>query len=197
MTTLWSLGPLIPPFCSRKYTIVQIAMITTVTIGNRRVGMSSFSGIKSRQVGIPILLAAVLAGCGGSSAPKTDADAVAQTVKNAAKAVAHQDGDKACSYLTADAQRQAELQVGFGQLGSVDCPTLVKRATAFMSPLDRKQIEDLQPTNVVVNGNTASATLATQTGSAQPGASVQLNLTKVGNDWKISGFANAQGLPGG
>ena len=172
-------------------------MITTVTIGKRRVGMSSLSGSKRCQVGIPVLLAAVLAGCGGSSAPKSDADAVTKTVTDAAHAVADKDGDKACGYLTADAQRQAALQVGGGQLGSVDCPTLVKRATAFLSPLDRQQIKDLQPTNVVVNGSSASATLATQTGSSQPGASIQLNLTKVGNDWKISGFGNAQGLPGG
>src|SRR3954470_3436600 len=104
-------------------------MITTVMIGNRRVGMSSRSGSKRGQVGIPILVVAVLAGCGGGGGPKSDADAVAQTVKDAAKAVAKGDGDKACSYLTADAQRQAQLQVGIAELGNVDCPTLVKRAT--------------------------------------------------------------------
>lgn len=143
-----------------------------------------------------MLLAAVLAGCGGGGAPKTDADAVAQVLKDAAKAVADKDGSKACSYLTPDAQRQAALQVGAGQLGSVDCPTLVNRATAFLSPLDREQIKDLQPANVVVNGTSASATLATTTGSAQQPMSVQLSLTKIGSDWKISGFSNEQGLPG-
>ena len=35
------------------------------------------------------------------------------------------------------------LQVGAGVLGQVDCPTLVKRATAFMAPLDRQQIKNL------------------------------------------------------
>jgi hypothetical protein len=154
------------------------------------------SGSKWRQVGIPALAAAVLAGCGGGGA-NTDADAIAQVTRNAAKAVADKDGDKACGYLTPEAQRQAELQVGFGQLGSVDCPTLVKRATAFLSPIDREQIKDLQPTNIQINGTSASTTMTTQTGSAQQGMSVQLNLTKVGSDWKISGFANEQGLPGG
>src|SRR3954451_17876557 len=169
-------------------------MIATVMTGNRRVGMLSLSGNNGRQIGIPVLLAVVLAGCGGSDAPKTDADAVAQVLKDAAKAVASKDGDKACSYLTPDAQRQAQLQVGAGQLGSVDCPTLVKRATAFLSPLDRQQIKNLQPANVLVNGTSASATLASPTGSPQPGMSVQLNLTKVGSDWKISSFTNEQGL---
>ena len=141
-------------------------------------------------------MAALLAGCGGGGAPKTDADAVAQVLKDAVKAVADKDGDKACSYLTPDAQRQAQLQIGYGQLGDTDCPTLVKRATAFLTPLDREQIKDLQPTNVVVNGTSASATLATTTGSSQQPMSVQLSLTKVGTDWKISGFSNQQGLPG-
>jgi hypothetical protein len=137
-----------------------------------------------------------MAGC-GSSAPKTDAEAVTQTLKDAASAVANRDGDKACGYLTADAQRQAALQVGNGVLGSVSCPTLVKQATAFLTPLDKQQIQDLQVQNVQVNGTTASATLATPSTAAQgTGISVQMNLAKVGNDWKITGFQNAVGLPG-
>jgi hypothetical protein len=151
--------------------------------------------VQSRTV--CLLVAVMLAGCGGGG-PKSDADAVSEVLKNAAKAVAGGDGDKACGYLTPDAQRQAQLQVGGGvPLGQSDCPTLVKRATAFMSPLDRKQIESLEPSNVQVNGTSASATLATQAGAtAGQGISVQLNLQKVGSDWKISGFANASGLPG-
>ena len=139
---------------------------------------------------------ALLAGCGGGG-PKTDADAVSQVLKDAAKAVADSDGDKACSYLTPDAQRQAQLQVGAGALGQIDCPTLVKRATAFMNPLDRKQIKSLEPSNIQVNGTAASATMATQAGAPQgQGISVQLTLQKVGEDWKISGFSNAAGVPG-
>ena len=115
---------------------------------------------------------------------------MAQTVTDAAKAIAGQDGQKACGYLTADAQRQAMLQTGAGVLGQVDCPTLVNRATAFLSAPDKKRIAELQPTNVQVNGGSASVTLAGE------GTSIQLNLQKVGSDWKISGFANAVGLPG-
>ena len=36
---------------------------------------------------------------------------------DAAKAVAAGDGDKACGYLTPDAERQAQLQFGAGVLG--------------------------------------------------------------------------------
>ena len=171
-------------------------MIVTVTIGKLRVGMLSFRGSKLGQVGIPAVVAVLLVGCGGGG-PKTDADQVAQTLKGAASAVADGNGDKACGYLTPDAQRQAQLQVGNSVLGSVDCPTLVKRATAFMAPLDRQQIKDMEPQNIAVNGATASATMATNAGAqAGQGISVQLTLQKVGTDWKISGFQNAVGLPG-
>jgi hypothetical protein len=146
---------------------------------------------------VPVLLLLGAAGCGGGG-PKSDADAVAQTLKSAASAVSKGDGEKACGYLTAGAQRQAALQVGAEQaFGSIDCPTLVSRATAFLTPLDRKQIQSLEPANVQVSGTSASATLASGAAAAQgQPVSVQLNLQKVGQDWKISGFSNAQGLPG-
>jgi hypothetical protein len=139
-----------------------------------------------------------VAGCGGGG-PRSDADAVAQTLKSAASAVSKSDGEKACRYLTADAQRQAALQVGAEQaFGSLDCPTLVSRATAFLTPLDRKQIQSLEPANVQVSGTSASATLASSAVAAQgQPVSVQLSLQKVDGDWKITGFSNAQGLPGG
>ena len=170
--------------------------------------MLSFSGttaagwhtprlLQGRIVSIAAL-ALLLAGCGGGGAPKSDADAVTQTLKDAAKAVADGDGDKACGYLTPDAQRQAILQVGAGVLGDTDCPTAVKRATAFLSPLEKKQITSLQPANLQLNGTSGSATMASQAGTPQgQGMSIQLNLQKVGNHWKVSGFANVQGVPGG
>jgi predicted small lipoprotein YifL len=138
-----------------------------------------------------------LSGCGGGG-PKTDADAVAQTLKDAAKQASEGKGDEACAHLTPDAQRQAVLQVGAGVLGNADCPQIVKRAQFALTPLDKQRIKSLQPSNVVVNGTAASATMSTDTASA-PGQGIllQLTLQKVGGDWKISGFVNQQGLPGG
>ena len=147
---------------------------------------------------LPVLVLLAAAGCGGGGAPKSDAEAVSQTLKSAASAVSKGDGDKACGYLTADAQRQAALQVGVAQaFGDTDCPTLVSRATAFLSPLDRKQIESLEPADVQVNGTAASATLASSAIAVQgQPVSVRLTLVETGGDWKISGFVSAQGLPG-
>jgi hypothetical protein len=138
-----------------------------------------------------------LAGCGGSSAPKTDGEAIASVLKDAAKAAASGDGAKACGYLTADGQRQAVLETGSGTLGDTSCPQAVGRAQLVLTPIEKKQIEALEPTNVQINGTAASATMATSAGAAPgQGISVVLNLQKQGGDWKISGFVNQQGLPG-
>lgn len=151
-----------------------------------------------RAIALGLAASLLLMGCGGSSAPKTDADAVAQVLKDAAKAAAKGDGSKACGYLTPDAQRQAVLQTGAGVLGDTDCATAVKRAQLVLTPLDKKQLSSLQPTNIQVNGATASAVMGSSTGAAPgQGISVQLNLQKIGSDWKISGFVNEQGLPAG
>lgn len=150
--------------------------------------------------GLAITLALALAGCGGGDGgSQSDVDAVAETLTSAAKAVADRDGDRACSHLTPDGQRQAILQFGGGaQLGNVDCGTFVNRSTVFLTPLDRERIENLQAANVTVNGTSASGTLATPAGGppGQP-MSVSFNLQKVGGDWKISGFTDVQGAPGG
>ncbi|MFL5895477.1 MAG: hypothetical protein ACJ76Z_10225 [Thermoleophilaceae bacterium] len=144
------------------------------------------------------LTALALAGCGGRGAPKTDADAVTQVLKDAAKAAADGDGDKACSYLTPDAQSQAVLETASGTLGDTSCAQAVKRAQLVLTPLDKTRIKSLEPSNVRVNGTSASATMASGSGADQSQViSVQLNLQKVGSDWKISGFVNQQGLPGG
>ena len=150
-----------------------------------------------RVIALGIVAALLLAACGGGGAPKTDADAVAKVLTDAAKAAAKGDGDKACGYLTPDAQRQAVLQVGGGVLGNTDCSQTVKRAQLVLTPLEKKQIASLQPSNIQINGATASALVSGNTGQAPgQGISVQLNLQKVGADWKISGFVSEQGLPG-
>jgi hypothetical protein len=145
--------------------------------------MLSLSGSKRRQLGIPILLVAVLAGCGGS-APQSDPDAIAKVLKDAAGAVADRDGDKACGYLTAEAQQQV-VQLAGGAFGGTDCAGVVKLVSATFAPLDRKQIEDAEPQNITVTGTTASAVVVVPNPSNQ-GPSVQVTLQKVGSDWKIA-----------
>jgi hypothetical protein len=120
-------------------------------------------------------------------------------LKDAAEATAKGDGDKACGHLTDEAQRQALLQLGSaGGPGTTSCSQLVGRAQFFLTPLDKERIKDLEATEISVNGTSASATLRGNAGE-QPGQAtvVPLNLAKIDGDWKISGFGQASGLPGG
>jgi hypothetical protein len=150
--------------------------------------------VRRRTAVLAITLLA--AGCGGSG-PQTDADAITQLLKSAAKAAADGDGDKACGYLTADAQRQVVLQTGAGVLGQSDCATAVKRAQFVLTPLDKQRIASLAPAGIQISGTSASATVATGAGApAGQGISIQLQLQKQGSDWKISSFVSEQGLPG-
>lgn len=142
------------------------------------------------------MLAVLLSGCGGGG-PKTDADAIAQVLKAAASAAADGQGDKACGYLTADAQRQAVLQTGAGVLGGTSCSTAVGRAQLILTPLERRRIKGLQPANVMVNGTQANATLAGPGASPGQNIALQVTLRKLGGAWKISGFSSQQGLPTG
>ena len=141
--------------------------------------------------------AAVATGCGGGGA-KSDPEAIARVLKSAAQATAKGDGDKACADLTADAQRQALFQLGSqGGPGMTSCSQLVGRAQFFLTPIDKQRIKNLEAADVRVNGTGASATLRGE--GEQPGQaiSVPVHLTKVDGDWKISGFGQATGLPGG
>jgi hypothetical protein len=128
------------------------------------------------------LLIVLLAGCGGAG-PKSDPEAIAQLLKDAAQAVADRDGGKACGYLTPAAQQEV-VRLGTA-FGGADCPRVVEAVTATLAPLDRSQIKDAQPQNIAVTGTSATAAIVVPS-SADQGRVVQLTLQKVGADWKIS-----------
>jgi hypothetical protein len=132
------------------------------------------------------LVVALLAGCGGG-APKSDPDQISALLKDAARAVANRDGGKACGYLTPQAQQQVvSLAATFG---GGDCASVVKLATATLAPLDRKQVEDAQPQNIVVNGATATAEVALPSATDQR-VPVRLTLQKTADGWRIASLAN-------
>jgi hypothetical protein len=132
---------------------------------------------------ICLIAIAVLAGCGGGG-PKSDPDAIHDLLKRAANAVSDRDGDKACGYLTPEAQQQV-VQLAGGGFGGTDCAEVVKVVSATFAPIDRKQIEDAEPQNVTVTGTTATAEVVVPSANNH-GPSVQLTLQKAGSDWKIS-----------
>jgi hypothetical protein len=132
-----------------------------------------------------VIALALLAGCGGGG-PKSDPEAIHDLLKNAASAVADRDGDKACGYLTPEAQQQV-IQLG-GGFDAGDCAAVVKLATAALAPLDRKQIEDAEPQNIQVTGTTATAEVVEASPTNQ-GQTLQLTLTKTPDGWKIATLA--------
>jgi hypothetical protein len=135
---------------------------------------------------ICFVAAALLVGC-GSAGPKSDPEQISQLLKDAANAVAGRDGGKACGYLTPEAQQQVvALGAAFG--GS-DCASIVNLATATLAPLDRKQIEDAQPQNVIVNGTTATAEIALPSPTDQR-PPVRVTLAKTADGWRIASLAN-------
>lgn len=131
------------------------------------------------------LLIVLLVGCGGAG-PKSDPDAIHQLLKDAANAVADGDGDKACGYLTPEAQQQV-VQLTGAAFGGTDCAGVVKFATATLAPLDRKQIEDAEPQNIAVTGTTATAQVALPSSTNQ-GQSLALTLVKTSDGWRIAGL---------
>jgi hypothetical protein len=131
-----------------------------------------------------VIAVALLGGCGGGG-PKSDPEAIHDLLKGGAQAVAAGDGDKACGYLTPEAQQQViQLAGGFGPS---DCASAVKLAAATLAPLDRKQVEDAEPQNIQVIGATATAEVVVPSSTNQ-GQAVQLTLQKTTDGWRISGL---------
>jgi ABC-type glycerol-3-phosphate transport system substrate-binding protein len=76
--------------------------------------------VRRRSIALLLVTAAVAAGCGGSENKPPDAPsetasgdegAVKQALTNYAQAIATNDPDMACSYMSAFAQQQAEKEV--------------------------------------------------------------------------------------
>jgi hypothetical protein len=127
----------------------------------------------------------VLVGCGGGG-PKSDPDAIHDLLKNAAQAIADRNGQTVCGYLTPEAQQQV-LQLAGGEFDASDCAGAVKFETAALAPLDRKQIEDAEPQNIQVTGNTATAQVVAPSPDNQ-GRAVQVSLQKTPDGWRVSAF---------
>jgi len=119
-----------------------------------------------RRCAIPAAVVLVLAGCGGGS----DAAAVRKVAVSFYTAFTAGDGGTACSLLT---QREARSAGGAG--GTPSC-------VAGLGSIGR----GLPPATFAkssVHGNTATVTLAAQTGTP-----IELALVKVGGKWKVDRF---------
>ena len=128
---------------------------------------------------VPILLAAgalMLAGCGGGSPERSDADRVRDTLGAFGEASAKHDYRRVCAELLAkpviDSVRRAGLT----------CESAMKTA------LEGVQAPKIEVRKVTITGERASAKVHT-TASNQPASDDTVALVKEGGDWKIGALA--------
>ncbi|CAB4882003.1 unannotated protein [freshwater metagenome] len=124
-----------------------------------------------------VVLALVLAGCGGSSNDNSaksfsgEQAAVAKTVENLQSAASDRDGAKICSELITAALRD--------RISAQSCPATVRTAIKDTDDVD------LIVTKVAVTGTTATATVRQKLGNNKSRV-VQLPLVKSSGSWRIA-----------
>jgi hypothetical protein len=143
-----------------------------------------------RILALLVALPLALSACGQTSKDsagdfKGDQKAVAQTVEDLQKAASKSDEDKICSDLLAPAL-VAKIKAVAIQRGDPKGTC----QTALDDALKDSDSFELQVKKVAIDGTTATATVESdKTGSEKRDDSIQ--LTKVGNSWKIATLGTA------
>jgi hypothetical protein len=132
------------------------------------------------RIRLSVLLAVLaLAGCGGGGSDEpSNPEATVQAYLNA---LADNEGEEACGFLTPDIRRQIVEQAG-----SPSCPEAVADFNEFLGE-DADLLKDAVVDDVVVRGDSASANV---TGVVAD--SVEVELERIDGEWRIAtfGFAN-------
>ena len=131
-------------------------------------------------VGLAALLAAIVVGCGGSSANDPQVEAITKTYNDYFAAVKSGDGKAACDLLTPAYQRRASkfvTPIKQAQLKGASCPKAISQGTLSL-------LKSFEPTleRVQVNGNRASGF---QPGEGRFGPQKTI-FRRLNGDWKIS-----------
>lgn len=127
-----------------------------------------------------VVLAAVLAGCGGGETPKSDSEAAAGAVTSFTRAFAAGDGAKACSLLT-PAAATAFVKRAQNATGARDCPTSLKRVHDLAGSSVTGPLATAAVGRVDVKGDTATTTVTAS------GHSTPVTLSKQDGAWKLNG----------
>jgi hypothetical protein len=136
-----------------------------------------------------VAIAALAAGCGGSSASDKQVEAITRTYNTYFAAVKSGDGKTACEQLTPAYQRRASKFVTptkQAQLRGASCPKAISEGTLSLLKQFKPTLERVQ-----VNGNRASGF---QPGEGRFGPQKTI-FQRLGGDWKISATIYTQRPP--
>jgi hypothetical protein len=125
-----------------------------------------------------LLVAALVAGCGGDSAKAED------TVSAAISGLSKGDAKKVCSQLTAPAQKRllvvlADNPLGFPDIKAATCQEAITKLHAALDKPTRAVLEDGEVDKAKVSGDKATVHVT--------GAGMTLDLQKISDKWMITG----------
>jgi hypothetical protein len=130
----------------------------------RRLGVS---------VMLTVLVAVLVAGCGGSS----DTSQIKTTIKSFVDALGTGDAGTACADL--DASEKATLVQAGASAGAKTCADVVKLLGRELTAAQKTKLKKANVTDVKITGSNATATVN--------GGATLAHLTKSGGHWLISG----------
>jgi hypothetical protein len=125
---------------------------------------------------------ALLGGCGGSD--EGGAGEPADAISAYLTAVADNEGQRACDLLTVKARAQI-VEVG----GNSDCPALVDTFHTFLGA-DAERLKGAEVKDVSIDGDMARASVELE------GQTAEVELKRVGDEWRIDTFGFAGSLLG-
>jgi hypothetical protein len=97
----------------------------------------------------------LLASCGSDEQPRTDRGQIEATVTSYFDAAAAGDGDEACRWLTAGAQRDIA-----NRAGTESCEKGIAQVGDALPPEARHAMHEARPADVTIRGRTAQVTVA-------------------------------------
>lgn len=121
--------------------------------------------------------AVALAGCGDQG---TTEEEITKSVRTWTAALSEGDGRTACARMTAQARAEfaAYARVYVKRPPAPDCAAEVRRFTAKLTGIPRRQIHDADVDDVRVRGDTATVVMA-------DGGPNELVLRQVGGEWRV------------
>jgi hypothetical protein len=125
-----------------------------------------------------LLVAALVAGCGGDSAKAED------TVSAAISGLSKGDAKKVCSQLTVAAQKKllvvlADNPLGYPNIKAATCQEGITKLHASLDKPTRAVLEDGEVDDAKINGDKATVHVT--------GAGMTLDLQKISDKWMITG----------